>query len=284
MWSRGSRTLAILAMTHPTGVLVFGASVPLLCLIAQRLTFDPGLCLRLTVAVMSAHATSGVINDLFDLDLDRAAKPWRALPAQLISVRGACAFAAALLVVGVVSSALVSATSCLLLILGVATSAVYSAGAKRTPFSWLPYLVAYPSLPVWIWISTGEFRSSIIAVYAIGAPLVVGIHMVNQLRDFKEDDRLGVKGLVHALGRARSTALCYALVAVAPIPPLLAGLHSPRTSAAWATAGAALIHWVLLLPMIMRPDGAGDAERFRRMFRALQLSGPLLLCAWLLQV
>ena len=284
MWSRGSRTRGILAMTHPTGVLVFGASVPLLCLLAQRSAFDPGLCLCLMLAVMSAQAASGVMNDVLDLDLDRAAKPWRALPAGLISVRRGWAFAASLLAVGIISSALASALSCLLLVLGVAASALYSAGIKRTPISWLPYLVAYPSLPVWVWISTGEFRTPILAVYWIGAPLVLAIHMVNQLRDFEADERLGARGLVQVLGKTRAVAGCCALIAVAPIPPLLAGLRSPATSLLWATAGAALVHWSLLLPMISRPDIHQDVVSFRRMFRALQLSGPLLLFAWLLQV
>jgi 4-hydroxybenzoate polyprenyltransferase len=284
MWSRGNRALTVLAMTHPMGVVVFGVCVLLLCLIAQRDAIDPGLCIRLTAAAMFAQATSGVINDILDLDLDRAAKPWRAFPAGLISRRGAWALAAALLALGVFAAALVSPVSFLLLVVGVAIGAAYSAGVKRTPFSWLPYLIAYPSLPVWVWVSTGDYRPSILAVYAIGAPLVVAIHMVNQLRDFDADGRLGVRGLVQTLGKERATATCQTLVAIAPFPLLLVSLQSPVSPALWAAAGAALIHWFMLLPMILRRVADPDPVHFRKMFRALQLSGPLLLGAWLLKV
>ncbi len=94
-----------------------------------------------------------------------------------------------------------SAVSCLLLVFGVATSVLYSTCLKRTGFSWLPYVVANPSLPVWAWISTRTFKTEILTVYLVGAPLVIAVHLVNQLRDYEEDERLGVMGLVHALAK-----------------------------------------------------------------------------------
>ncbi len=284
MWARGSKTLSILALTHPTGVLVFGATAFLLSVIAQKSAVDIGLCLRITLAVMLAQAGSGVINDLFDMDLDSVAKPWRALPAGLISVPKAVALAAALVLLAILASALVSAISCLLLVCGVATSVLYSALLKRTPFSWLPYVVAYPSLPVWVWISTGAFQAAILAVYLLGAPLVIAIHLVNQLRDYDEDEKLGIRGLVHALGKPRAIAACYLLMAIGPIPLLLTGLQSSNAASAWLLWGAALVHWALVVPLIIRGARRRDVADFRRIFRAVQLSAPLLLVAWLLQV
>jgi 4-hydroxybenzoate polyprenyltransferase len=284
MWARGSRTLTILAVTHPTGALVFGASTVVLCLIAQKATFDIGLCIRLTLAVMCAQAVSGVVNDLSDIDLDGVAKPWRALPARLVSVRGARALAAAFLALGIFAAALVSAVSCLLLIFGVAISVLYSTQLKRTRFSWLPYVVAYPSLPVWVWISTGAFKAEVLTVYLVGAPLVIAVHLVNQLRDYEEDERLGVRGLVHALGKSSAVAACNSLLVVAPIPLAIGALLSPTNAFVWAFWGAALVHWSLVLPVILGPKRDHAVVGFRRLFRALQLSGPLLMGAWLLQM
>jgi len=284
MWARGSRTLTILAMTHPTGALVFGASTVVLCLIAQKAAFDLGLCICLTVAVMCAQAVSGVVNDLSDIDLDAAAKPWRALPARLISAQGAWALAAAFLALGMLAAALISAVSCLLLVFGVATSVLYSTCLKRTRFSWLPYVVAYPSLPVWVWISTGAFRTEILTIYLVGAPLVIAVHLVNQLRDYEEDERLGVRGLVHALGKSRAIAACNSLVVIAPIPLVIGALLSPRNAFVCVLWGAALVHWSLALPVILGSKRDHTAVGFRRLFRVLQLSGPLLMGAWLLQM
>lgn len=284
VWARGSRTLSILGLTHPTGVLVVGASAFLLCVIAQKATPDIGLSLRLTLAVMFAQAVSGVINDLFDIDLDSVAKPWRALPARLVSVRKAKALAAALLILAILTSASVSAVSCLLLIFGVATSVLYSALLKRTRFSWLPYVVAYPSFPVWVWVSTGMFRTAILPVYWVGLPLVVAIHMVHQLRDYDEDQRLGVRGFVHILGKPKATAACFSLMAIGPVPLLLTRLQLSNVTYVWVLWGAALVHWLLVAPRMMRFVQHHEKSEFRRLFRAVQLSAPLLMAAWLLQV
>jgi len=283
-WARGSKTLSILAMTHPTGILVFGASAFLLSIIARKTTPDLGLALRLALTAMFAQAASGVINDISDIDLDSIAKPWRALPAGLVSVREAKAFAAAFFVFAVLTSALVSATSCVLLILGVATSALYSGVLKRTRFSWLVYVVTYPSFPVWIWISVGAFRPAILLVYLVGAPLVFAIHIVHQLRDYDEDERLGMRGFVHNLGKPKAIAACYSLMAIGPVPLLLTRLHLANPAHLWLLWGAALVHWLLVAPPMMRFARRREIGDLRRIFRATQLSAPLLMTAWLLPV
>jgi 4-hydroxybenzoate polyprenyltransferase len=271
-------------MTHPTGILVFGASAFLLSIIARMTTPDLGLALRLALTAMLAQAASGVINDISDIDLDSVAKPWRALPAGIVSVREAKMLAAAFFVLAVLTSALVSAASCVLLILGVVTSALYSAVLKRTRFSWLVYVVAYPSFPVWIWISAGAFRPTILLVYLVGAPLVVAIHLVHQLRDYDEDERLGMRGFVHTLGKPKAIAACFALMAIGPVPILLTRLRLPNAVHLWLLWGAALVHWSLVAPPMMRFGRSREIADLRRIFRAIQLSAPLLMTAWLLPV
>jgi len=282
LWARGSRGLSVLALTHPTGVLVFGAFAFLLCLVVQKTGFEPGLSLRVTLALMFAQAASGVMNDLFDVDLDRAAKPWRALPAGLVSARQAEALAAAFILAAVVTSALVSAASCLFLCAGIALSGLYSGWLKRTCLSWIPYAVVYPSLPVWVWISLGAFQVSILAIYWAGLALALGIHLVNQLRDYDEDEWQGVRGFVHCLGKPKAIAGCWALLATGPVPLLLTRLPEPNPAFAAALWGAALLHWSLVVPLLVRFSWKPETSEFQKVFRALQVSAPLLTAAWLL--
>lgn len=135
-----------------------------------------------------------------------------------------------------------------------------------------------------MWISTRTFKTEILTVYLVGAPLVIAVHLVNQLRDYEEDERLGVRGLVHALGKQRAVATCNSHIVIARIPLVIGALLSPRNAFVWALWGAALIHWSLVLPVILGRKRDHSVVGFRRLFRVLQLSGPLLMGAWLLQV
>ena len=283
-WATGSAALSVLALTHPTGVLVFGASACLLCLVAQKTRLDLGLAFLLTLALMFAQAASGVMNDLFDVDLDRAAKPWRGLPAGLVTVRQARALAAAFIGLAIFTSALVSPASCAILCAGITVSGLYSGWLKRTCLSWVPYVVAYPSLPVWVWISLGAFRVSLVNIYWAGLALVLGVHLVNQLRDYEEDEWQGVRGFVQCLGKPKAILGCFALLAIAPVPLLLTRKGEPNPAFAAALWGAAFLHWLLIVPGILKSGWKPEATEFRRIFRALQVSAPLLTAAWLLAV
>jgi 1,4-dihydroxy-2-naphthoate octaprenyltransferase len=103
------------------------------------------------------------------------------------------------------------------ILLGVA----YSAWLKRTPFSWLPYALAYPSIPLWVWVSLGRPVQQVLVVSLIATPLAVSVHMVNQLRDCDEDLNSGIRGVVQVLGRPRAVWVCFGLLLLGPIPALI---------------------------------------------------------------
>ena len=51
---------------------------------------------------------------------------------------------------------------------------LYSARLKRTGWSWLPYAVAYPIVPLWVWVSLGVFRFEMLLIYPLVAPFAIG--------------------------------------------------------------------------------------------------------------
>jgi len=144
------------------------------------------------------------LNDYCDQALDAAAKPWKPLPAGLVSPRAALLIAVTAVPLAVLCAlplrppALVAAT------LFTAAGLAYDLWLKGTVWSALPFVAAFPALPLWGWGAVAPFEPRLLEAYLLGAPLVVGIHLADTWPDLDADRAGGVRGLAHRLG-ARGT-------------------------------------------------------------------------------
>jgi 4-hydroxybenzoate polyprenyltransferase len=266
-------------MTHPTAVLIFAATVVIIAAIAERGLPGPRALLLLTCAMASAQAAVGLFNELFDYDLDRISKPWRALPAGLISARSTVLLALGLCLLALACAAALSVSSILLLALGLGMGITYSAAFKRSALSWLPYVIAFPLPPLWVWTSLGMFEQHLLYIYTVSVPFALAIHLCNQLRDFDQDLTSGVRGTVQHLGKRGATRLCYGLLLFSPLPAIALTLSQGKEGL--LLLPLALLHWTLVLP-VLKTGGEPPPEVFRTIFRRLQLSGPVMLFGWLM--
>ncbi|MGE5140543.1 MAG: UbiA family prenyltransferase, partial [Rudaea sp.] len=157
------------------------------------------------------------------------------------------------------------------------------AALKRSALSWVAYVTAYPSLPVWVWASLGRFDNGLLVVYLLAGPLALAFHFVNQLRDYDQDAAMGIKSLIQRLGKATSVRACRYLLVIAPVPLLAWGLVSQTGVSGWVAIFAAVIAYVKLVILVLPQPGPGSPpEGFRTMFQRLQFAGPLLLLGWIL--
>jgi 4-hydroxybenzoate polyprenyltransferase len=184
---------------------------------------------RLGLSMLAMQASIGAVNDLADVEFDRAGKPAKPIPAGLLSTVNARAWALLALVL------------CLLLALpsGIVTVAVagvclslgylYDLRLSRTALSWLPLALALPLLPVFAWVgSTGALPSDLLALVPIamlaGAALLIG----NGVVDVERDAASGKATLAVRIGRRQAwlghaAAFLVAVVAamlLAPLPGL----------------------------------------------------------------
>ena len=130
---------------------------------------------------------------------------------------------------------------------GLGGGLLYDAGLKYTAFSWLPFSIAFPTLPLWAWAGAspeGAFPPQLFWVLPVGAVLVLGIHLADTIPDLAADTEAGVRGLAHRLGLSRSLALCWGAFAVGTLLTL-ALLPFLRYSLEWYLPG--LILGTLLL-------------------------------------
>jgi len=280
VWAGNSRIKGIIALTHPTAVIIFSLVTWLLAAVTLAKFPSALLSVSLTLAMAGAQASVGVFNEVFDWKLDKEAKPWRALPAGMISPAAAAVMASVLLCVGLLFAASISFLTMLLLLAGAGMGILYSAVFKRTILSWLPYAVCYPTFPVWVLVAVGQFDQRILLIYLLASPFAMAVHLCNQLRDFEQDEAWGIRGMVQHLGKSASVALCFGLVLFSPIPFLILAGFSSQPADFVVLLLAGLLHWCLTLPVYRSRLGLPDAMVFRSLFRRLQFTGPLMLLVW----
>ena len=269
----------IISMAHPRAVLIFAT----LALVTALITEQGAVPLRMAVAVVLAMAAIqvavGIFNDYCDRDLDSVAKPHRALPAGLVSPRHALITGWMAVAIGLGAAATLGLPSMLVLALGGGMGILYSVRLKRTVLSWLPYAVAYPIVPVWVWVSLGKFRPESLLIFPATIPFSVGIHLCNQLRDYDEDSAQGVMGVVQHLGKVTAGRLCFALLLAGPLPALVFALE--QDAGAILLWIAVLFHWILVAGYLIRGGDGTGSNVWHPLFRALQVSSPLILLSWL---
>jgi 4-hydroxybenzoate polyprenyltransferase len=200
------RALGLFALVHPFPSALNALLVVALVLLAGG---DATAAVLLGPGMLGLQFSIGAANDWFDVDLDTMTKPAKPIPAGRVSRRGAAVVA---FVCGAAGLALAAAGSgpggfatfgCALAML--AAGLAYDARLKRTAFSWLPFAVAFPLLPLYSWLgAVGQAppgASLLLPVAFLAGPT---LQLANGLVDAERDVRGGVLGLVARLGRRRA--------------------------------------------------------------------------------
>lgn len=110
---------------------------------------------------------------------------------------------------------------------------VYDARLKRTAFSWLPFAVAFPLLPLFAWSgAVGAIPPGaqvLLPVAFLAGPM---LQLANGLVDAAGDERGGVRGLVARLGTRRAWTALLALQLVINALAIVTLYGDPASAAA----------------------------------------------------
>jgi 4-hydroxybenzoate polyprenyltransferase len=197
-------TIAAVRLIHVfPSVTVIVASV-LLTFVAFRGTPPLGLLLRGVAVVAASQVAVGALNDYIDRHDDAQTQPDKPLPSGLVGTPTALALVAGGIAVCCALALTFGPTAFGIATLGLASGLAYDLRLKRTPFSPLTYIVSFLSLFTWIWTVTGAITWRVVAVYPLGACLLLAAHLANALPDATTDAALGQRGLVVLLGPRRA--------------------------------------------------------------------------------
>ncbi len=228
------------------GYLVLPHAVPILVVMSATAAFGliaaggwPGLASMVCLlgAMFGGQIAVGAVNELVDADLDAVAKPTKPIPAGLVSRRGATVVAIVGLILMVLFSLRFSFPAFALCALGTGVGVAYSLWFKRTIWSWLPYLIALPLLPIWVWTALSTVEPGLFAIYPIGAAAVVAVQIAQSLPDVEADRASGVETLAVALGATRARQVCWgAMVLAALLAAGMAPWLTERPDRVWLAA------------------------------------------------
>jgi 4-hydroxybenzoate polyprenyltransferase len=220
-----------LAVTTVAGLLAIGQDLPV----------SRGVIV--TAAVLAGQLTIGWGNDLLDADRDRqvgrADKPLANDELRPSSVRRWLVVAACACVV---LSLLVGWRSGLVHLGLVVTSGhLYNLALKSTPWSWLPYAVAFGTLPAVVTLADVPVSWPPSWMLAAAAALGVAAHFLNTLPDLLADAATGVRGLPHRLGARSSRAVAVVLLVAASVAAALGPAGAPGAWGWLALAAVAVL-------------------------------------------
>jgi 4-hydroxybenzoate polyprenyltransferase len=198
-----------------------------------------------TAAVFAGQLSIGWSNDRIDAGRDgvahRSDKPIAAgaVPPRVISIAAGSAVAAAI----ALSLALGWRAGGAALI-GVGCGWSYNLGLKSSAWSWLPYAIAFGSLPATATLALTPSRWPAAWAVVAGALIGVSAHFANVLPDFAADAATGVRGLPHRLGQRASVVIGPVLLLAATTSIVLGGaarLGAGRWIALGVAAGLAAV-------------------------------------------
>ncbi len=217
-----------------------------------------GTALLLAGAVLAGQLTIGWVNDLVDLRRDREVgrtdKPLATgeLPVGVVHTALALAAVAA---VGL-SLALGWRSALVHLVLVVGSGQAYNLGLKATAWSWLPYAVAFGTLPAVVTLAGAAPTWPELWLMVAAGTLGVAAHFLNVVPDLADDAATGVRGLPHRIGETGSRVAATTLLVTASVAALLGRDGSPEP---WG--------WVLLV-LVLGLAAVSLRGRGRSPFRA----------------
>jgi 4-hydroxybenzoate polyprenyltransferase len=272
------------------GYLVLPHAVPILAVLVATSAFAfvaargwPGIAdfSCLIGAMFGAQLAIGAVNELVDADLDAIAKPDKPIPAGLVSRRGAMAVLVAGLLLMAAFSVRFSFNAFLLCALGAEVGIAYSIWFKRSIWGWVPYVLAVPLIPIWVWSALSRVDPGLYAIYPIGALAVISIQIAQSLPDLAVDRAAEVRTLAVALGPHRAHLVCWgSLVLAAVIAVAVADWLTEHPERVWlgASGAIALVALNMIIWRVDRQRGTMAA------FSCMALAAALLGIGWSLSL
>ena len=197
---------------------------------------------RVGLAMTALQLGIGTVNDIVDAPRDAGRKAGKPIPDGLVPPTGARLLAIGCFLAGIVLAAGVSSATGLLAPLIIAIGLAYDLRLKGTAWSWLPFAIGIPILPVFGWIGVASslpiaFVVLLPAAVAAGAALAIG----NTLVDVERDRDAGISSIALRLGptRARRAGITlFGLIWVAAVGSVVAAGSGPGAVAAVTLAGS----------------------------------------------
>jgi len=193
-----ARVAAAIRLVHPFPSVLDGVVVAAVALVAGA---APMLALHLGLSMTALQCSIGALNDIHDAPEDAGRKPGKPIPAGLVSAPFARSVAVGGAAVGVVLAALVDARVGVLAVVVLAIGYGYDVAAKGTAWSWLPFAVGIPILPVYGWLGgSSGMPDFFVALVPIAVLAGAALAIANARADVERDLASGTVSVATRFG------------------------------------------------------------------------------------
>ncbi len=194
-------------LTRPANNWITALSVFVGAMVCGKIEFWDKI-LFACVSAFFISAGGNVLNDFFDVEIDRINKPSRPLPRGIISLKSALVFSAILFFIGLALSFRINPPSPILASFACGLLIVYSYILKRA-LLWGNLVVSAVAALAFIYggIATEDFRFSLIPA-AFALLFHLGREILKDMEDIKGDSSVGASTLPIKLGVEFSVNIC----------------------------------------------------------------------------
>jgi len=200
-------------LTHPFPSLLNALATGAIAILAGG---APVVALRLGAAMFALQASIGSLNDLVDATLDAGHKPGKPIPRGQASPHDARVIVALGLALGLTLTWPSGVAATGVALAGIACGYVYDLRMSRTAWSWLPFAIALPLVPMYAWFgATANAPGALLELIPIGVLAGAGLALANGLADLERDDAGGVQTAAVRLGQHRAWILHAGLLVAA---------------------------------------------------------------------
>ena len=272
---------AYLVLPHLWAVLIVVGATGAFGLLASDGEPEASRFTLLLLGMLGGQLAVGALNEWCDREADAVAKPWKPIPAGLVPASHALAVTFGGLTLMLVAGGLLGSVELLVLVIANGCGLIYDLGVKRTPLSWLPYLVALPLVPIWAWLVMDGFQPRLLWLYPIGGLFIVAIHLAQVLPDIASDRRQGERGLAVVLGeRWTPVTLWAAAFGTTALVGIAAAIFGRQPAA--GVVAAAVTAAILLVALVLYSRAPTRIQP--HLFELMTASAVILGCGWALAV
>ena len=173
--------------------------------IAFLATGEPVTAVRLGLSMMLLQASIGALNDLVDAPTDAGRKPGKPIPAGVVGPGQARVTVSTTAIVGIVLA--IPSGIALIALAGfvLAIGYGYDLLAKGTAWSWVPFAVGIPLLPLYGWLgAAGAVPGWFVVLLPMAVLAGAAVAIANARADVERDLSAGVGSIATHLGLERS--------------------------------------------------------------------------------
>jgi geranylgeranylglycerol-phosphate geranylgeranyltransferase len=202
----------IVFVIHPFPALINALAGTLFYLIAADLAQGIPVA-SIFLSILLIHASIGSMNDFCDIDLDAKTKPRKPIVRGDIGPRAALVISCVAAIAGTLLSLSFSWSTLVVALAVLISGMAYNFWAKGTVYSWVPYSIFIPALPVWAFVAADSLTPAVLFSFPLGALMSLALNIANTIPDLQGDAQYGLQGLAHRLGLEHSLLVLWSSLA-----------------------------------------------------------------------